>query len=429
MSKDSFHIKGLAGKKTLAGEIPVSGAKNAALKLMAASVLFTDELSLANVPAIEDVGRMAELIEELGGAVERDGQTCLIRTVSLEARPALSGDIAKRLRASVVLTGPLLARFREVSFPHPGGDVIGARPINFFLESFRKMAASVEEQSGSYRVSAPQGLRGADIFFPWISVTATETLMMAAVLAQGTTTLRNCAMEPEVGDLASFLNECGAQIRGMGTPTLVIEGTEMLEARGRSHRVIPDRVEAGSFVILGVLAGKEITVTKCEPEHLRMLIELLKEAGADITVSDDAIVVRDSGAPLKPIHIRTHEYPGFATDLQAPMMVFLTQARGESTVFETVFEGRLNYAEDLRRMGADITVWNPHQASVKGPTPLRAAKLESPDIRAGLAFLMAALIADGESVLDNVYHIDRGYEHIEQRLQAIGAGIERVHNG
>jgi UDP-N-acetylglucosamine 1-carboxyvinyltransferase len=423
--KESFVIQGLAGGKRLSGEIAVGGAKNEALKLMAASILCEGPLTLSNVPAIEDVGRMAEIIEKLDGRVERAGNTCTIDAAGVRDGK-IDDELAKSLRSSVVLTGPLLARFGSCSFPHPGGDLIGERPVDFFIEGFQKMGASVAVDGGEYKVSAPEGLRGADIFFRWVSVTATETLMMAAVLAKGMTTLRNVAMEPEVVSLANFLVASGASIKGIGTPTLVIEGGAMLKPSA-PQRVIPDRIETGSFLILGALAAKELKITNCEPEHVRMLIELLSRSGVRIESGKDWIKITNGAEDeRRAIALKTHEYPGFPTDLQAPMVVYLTQAAGESRIFETIFEGRLNYTEDLARMGAAITLWNPHQASVKGPTPLRGAVLESPDIRAGLAFLIAALIAEGESTLHNIYHIDRGYERIEERFAALGANIKRV---
>jgi UDP-N-acetylglucosamine 1-carboxyvinyltransferase len=423
--KDSFIIQGLGGERKLKGDIRVGGAKNHALKLFAASVLCETSLTLENVPEIEDIERMTEIIEKLGAIVTRKGEAYQIDTTKITSGE-IDRDAAKKMRASVVLTGPLLARFGATTFPHPGGDVIGERPIDFFIEGFKKMGATVEATEDEYRLTAKGGLHGADIFFRWVSVTATETLMMAAVLAKGQTTLRNVAMEPEVVDLAEFLVSAGAHINGIGTPTLVIEGGSMLKPKG-PHRVLPDRIETGSFLILGALAATDLRITHCEPEHVRMLTELLSRSGVQIEVGKDSLHIKNGVECVRrALILKTHEYPGFPTDLQAPMMVYLTQATGESRVFETVFEGRLAYTEDLVRMGADITLWNPHQVSVKGPTPLRGATLESPDIRAGLAFLIAALIASGTSTLENVYHIDRGYAHIEERFRKLGADIRRV---
>ncbi|OGG46998.1 UDP-N-acetylglucosamine 1-carboxyvinyltransferase [Candidatus Kaiserbacteria bacterium RIFCSPHIGHO2_01_FULL_49_13] len=425
--RDSFHIKGLGGERKLKGAIRVGGAKNAILKSMPATLLFEDEVTISNVPAIEDVGRVVELLRSLGASVEERGEgTYTINTLRV-ANTVLDDEIGRRLRASLVFIGPLLARFGRVSFPHPGGDVIGPRPINLFLEAFEKMGCIVERAGERYHISTNGRLKGAEIFSMMVSVTLTETVMMAATLAEGTTILKNAAMEPEIVELANYLNACGARIAGAGTPTLRIEGGEMLRAKGAVCETVPDRIEAGSFLILGALAAKDLTITNCRPQHIEILIQLLKESGVHIEVTSDSIrVIPGNSIRRKPLNIKTHEYPGFATDLQAPMVVYLTQAEGESTVFETIFGGRLSYTEDLVRMGANITLWNSQQATIKGPTPLLGKKLESPDIRAGLAFLMAAAIAKGESVLDNVYHIDRGYAQIEKRLLEIGLSIKRI---
>ncbi len=422
---ERFVVEGLGGQHLLKGSIAVGGAKNAILKSMPAALLFKDTVELTNVPDIEDVARVAELLKDLGAEVECRDHTASIRTGGVSKRD-LNNDLARRLRASIVFAGPLLGRFGRASFPHPGGDIIGPRPIDLFLDGFVKMGCTVSLEGERYSITARDGkLQGAEIFFRFVSVTGTETLMMAATLAEGTTILRNAAMEPEIVALANFLNACGAHIEGVGTPTVTIVGGGMLQAKGKSFATVPDRIEAGSFVILGALAGEEVVVTNCDPSHIEMLIELLRESGVDIDINGASIVVHGARNALKALNVRTHEYPGFATDLQPPMVLFLTQATGESTLFETIYGGRLNYVEDLVRMGAKITLWNPQQVTITGPTPLRGRNLESPDIRAGLAFLLAAAIANGVSTIDNVYHIDRGYEHIEERLQKLGLDIKR----
>lgn len=427
--RERFVIEGLGGQRALAGALPVRGAKNAVLKSMAASLLFASPVTLTNVPDIADVARMAELLEALGATLTRAGDSCTIDTSGVAAGD-LDDRLARTLRASVVLAGPLLARFGRVSFPHPGGDVIGPRPINLFIDGFKQMGCSVAFDGNRYTVECQGGLRGADIFFMFMSVTGTETLMMAALGATGTTVLRNAAMEPEIVALADYLNRCGAKISGAGTSTIVIEGLGKgapLRA-AEVWRTMPDRIEAGSFLLLGALAAKELTITNCDPSHLDILLHQLRRSGIDIATTANAITVRPptSGAgTINPLHIRTHEYPGFATDLQPPMLVYLTQATGESTMFETIWGGRLNYVQELVRMGAHITLWNPQQVEIKGPTPLVGRTLESPDIRAGLAFLMAAAIASGRSSIEHVYHIDRGYERIEERLAQVGLRIER----
>lgn len=422
---DTFIIEGLRGKRSLAGDIQVLGAKNAVLKSLAATILFEGEVRLSNVPEIEDVHRMRELLEALGGKTKKRGQGEYAVSTDGLASSSLDDAIARRLRASIVLIGPLLARTGTVTFPHPGGDVIGPRPINLFIEGFERMGAKTEFDGERYTLTAPQGLKGTEIFFMFMSVTATETLMMAATRAKGTTVLKNAAMEPEIVELANFLNKCGARISGAGTPTITIEGGEALRANGAVWHTIPDRIEAGTFLLLGALAAKEITIQNCIPAHVEILTQLLTESGVSIDIGESSLTVRGH-AGARTMQVRTHEYPGFATDLQPPMVVYLTQATGESTVFETIWGGRLGYTQDLVRMGADITQWNPQQITVKGPTPLIGRELESPDIRAGLAFLMAAAIASGTSTLDHIYHIDRGYERIEERLRNIGLGITRT---
>ncbi len=422
---ERFIVEGLAGARSLKGTIAVRGAKNAVIKSMAASLLFADQLVLDNVPHIEDLDTFGELLRKLGARVTVEGSQCTIDTSAVHATE-LDTTLAKRLRASMVATGPLLARFGRVTFPHPGGDIIGPRPINFFLDGFAKMGASVRQEGEQYVVEAPGKLRGAEIFFTFISVTGTETLLMAAVLAQGTTVLRNAAMEPEIVELANFLNACGARITGAGSPNITIEGGELLRAEGRVQRTVPDRIEAGSFLLLGALAAEQLEITHCNPTHLEMMIELLRESGVEIATTDSTITVQKADSEqFRALQVRTHEYPGFATDLQPPMVVYLTQAHGESTMFETIWGGRLAYTKDLVRMGAHIDLLNTQQITIQGPTALKAAELESPDIRAGLAFVMAAAIAEGTSTVGNIYHIDRGYERIEERLQNIGLNIQR----
>lgn len=429
--KSAFKVEGFGGKRALSGAVRVAGAKNAALKLMAASLLFETPVRFENVPMIEDIRRATDLLRKLGAKVEGE-KGLLSVAVPEKSDGAFDEDISKRLRASIVLTGPALARYGAITFPHPGGCVIGARPIDLFLESFAKMGATVREEMAegkqSYRISAPQGLKGAEIFFRTQSVTATETVMMAAVLARGTTVLKNAAQEPEIAHLAEFLRQGGARIEGAGTATIAVRGGTPLSRDTKPFRVMPDRIEAGSFLILAALAGKRVEITDCEPEHVRIVIEMLRLSGVPIEEKGTTLVVSapPPGTKLKSLIVKTHEYPGFPTDLQAPMVVYLTQASGESPVFETIFEGRLNYVESLVRMGAVIETWDPHRVAVKGPTPLKGRELESPDLRAGLAFVIAAAVAKGTSIIHNVYNIDRGYERIEERLGSLGLQIHRI---
>lgn len=429
MNKDKFLIKGLGGKKRLKGVVVVGGAKNAALKLMTGAVLFKDKVELKNMPEIEDVKRMADLLEDMNISVERKKRHTYLITPTSKCKTKFSAEISKHIRASIVLTGPVLARFGKVSFPHPGGCVIGKRPVDLFVDGFKKMGADVKIRNGSYIIEATGGkLVGAAIFLKNQSVTAAETFMMAGVLAKGETVIKNAPVEPEIEHLANFLIAGGAKIKGVGTTTLTIKGGSLLSANNKAHTIMPDRIEAGSFLILGALAARELEIKKCNPEHLEALLETLKYSGVKMKIGKDSIKVFNnaSRAKLKSVDIKTHEYPGFPTDLQAPMTVFLTQTNGESMVFETIFEGRLNYTESLVGMNADIVMMDPHRVMVKGPSHLHGKTLESPDLRAGLAFVIAAIIASGDSIIYNVYNIDRGYENIEGRLRDIGVEIERV---
>lgn len=424
----AFLIKGLGDRPKLKGTIRVAGAKNAALQAMAFSILFKDTLRLSNVPEIEDISRMTELLEALGLSVRRPRKDSWELNVSKKISAAMPEELTKKFRASVVLTGPLLSRFGRVSLPHPGGCLIGARPIDLFLEAYKKMGAKVTEKSGCYDIAAPKGLHGAEIFMRNQSVTGTQTVMMAAILAKGQTVIKNAAMEPEIPHLAAFLNKCGAKISGAGTPTITIKGGGLLSAKGRAYKTPPDRIETGSFLILGVLAAKDLTITNCQPKDLEVIVETLRLiSSSKIITSKNTITVKNKNkAIINPLSIKTHEYPGFPTDLQAPMAVLLSQARGESLVFETIFEGRLGYAEELARMGAKITLWDSHRLMIFGPRTLSGKILTSPDIRAGLALVLAAVIAKGESVIHNAYYIDRGYEAIEKRFLSIGVPIKRI---
>ena len=298
--------------------------------------------------------------------------------------------------------------------------------IDLFLNGFKAMGAAVEEEDGFFRITASGGkLRGAHITFPLVSVTGTETLMMAAVLAEGETVLQNAAMEPEVGYLAQYLNDCGAHIEGAGTPTVRIMGGGLLHAAGRPFVVPADRIEAGSFVILAALAGSDVHITHCNPSWLEVPIALLRQAGVSIETTPTSIRVQSSSTPYKMVSVRTHEYPGFPTDLQAPMAVFMSQCQGEGSILETIFDGRFRYVDDLVVMGADMAVMNPHRVFIRGPKEFTRKNLESPDLRGGLAYLLAATVAKGTSSIDNAYLIDRGYEHIEERLRALGLNIQR----
>ncbi len=413
-----FIIKG--GKK-LKGEISVNGAKNEVLKVIAASLLSDQEITIKNAPNIEESNRLLELCQSLGSKVDQQGNIIKMSTPEILTHE-LDPNLVKKIRAAVLLIGPVLLRKGEVHLPHPGGCAIGQRPIDLFVDGFEKLGAKITEDESGYRFQASR-LRGAVIVFPKISVTATEVLMMSATLAEGTTVLKNAACEPEIPALADYLNRCGAKISGAGTPTIIIEGVKQLSAG--EIEIIPDRVEAGSFAILGALCGDPIRVTNCNPEHLEALWVMFDKMGVDYKLGVDWVEVSRS-KKLKAVDITTHEYPGFITDIQQPFTVLLTQTTGMSLVFETIFEGRLIYTDKLVQMGAKIIMCDPHRVIVNGPSKLYGRKLESPDLRAGYALVMAGLIAEGVTEIDNIYQIDRGYEKIEERLQALGADITRV---
>lgn len=408
------------GGQALKGEIAVNGAKNAALKIIAASLLSEEEITIQNVPNIEEVNRLLELCQTVGTQVERQGRQVRMRTAKFSTLE-LDPELVKKIRVALLLIGPLLLRGGEVRLPHPGGCAIGQRPIDLFIDGFKKFGASVEETPNHYHFKATK-LRGATFVFPKISVTATEVLMMSAVLIPGQTILKNAACEPEIPALAEYLNRCGAKISGAGTHTIVIEGVEKLSAG--TFKVMPDRVEAGSFAILGALAGAPLKVTHCEPAHLEALWVMFDKMGVDYKLGPDWVEVR-AKKEICAVDIVTHEYPGFITDLQQPFTVLLTQAQGVSLVHETIFEGRLFYTDKLNQMGAKIIMCDPHRVIVTGPTPLYGRHLESPDLRGGLALILAGLIAKGQTIVDNIYQVDRGYERIEERLQAVGARLER----
>ena len=423
MKNDFFRIQGSAGELTLSGDISVGGAKNAALKVMAGSVLFEDFVEIENIPEIEDVERMGEILQKLGVKIEKSkNRRKIIVPENLDSD--ISGSAAKAMRSSIVLTGPLLARTGKVSFPNPGGCDFGNRPIDLFLEGFRKMGATIKSEGESYVAEAPKGLRAMDFFFKVQSHTGTETLMMAATLAKGTTTLKNCALEPEVKSLAEYLNSCGAKITGAGTPNITVIGGKPLSSEGKIYKTMPDRIEAGSFMIIGALAAKKLTMKNCVPDHLEIVTEILRTAGVKVEPGKSEIVVYGQ-KNLKAVNVRTHEYPGLPTDLQAPIAVFLTQTKGESALFETIYEERLGYIPDLVSMGANIKIQDSHRALIEGPTPLSGKKMKAPDLRAGIAFIIAAILAKGESIIENAYVVDRGYENLAERLSAIGVNIKR----
>lgn len=423
MRREKFIIK---GGKPLKGTIEVKGAKNAALKVFAASLLSDKKWVIENAPSIEDISRMAELVSDLGVDIFHNSQgNYEIQAKNLK-KVKLRQDLSQQLRASIVLAGPILAREGEVSFSYPGGCVVGRRPIDIFLAGFEALGAKVTQTKSLFHlVTRGRTLQGNKFVFPRISVTATECLMLAAVLAKGKTILKNTASEPEIPALAEFLNKCGAKIKGAGTHTIEIEGVKKLS--GGNYKVIPDRIEAGTFAILGAATNSNIKITKCNPGHLEALWVALRKAGVNFELEKDSVIIKPT-KHLGPTNIVTHEYPGFATDIQASFTVLMTQVRGQSLIHETIYEGRLFYTQSLNQMGANIVMCDPHRIIVNGPSSLYGCRIVSPDIRAGIALLIAALVAQGRTTIENIYQIDRGYERIEERLAKLGADIKRVKN-
>lgn len=411
------------GKSPLSGEIEVRGAKNAVLKILPAALLSKETLTIKNFPHIEDINRATDLLKDLGASVELDGRTCTITAPEIK-KNSLKPELANKFRASVMFVGPLLARTGEVRFPHPGGCVIGAgkRPIDLFLEGFVALGAEIDEKDDYYIVKAKK-LKGGEYFFTTVSVTGTESMIMTAVLAKGVTKLKNCAMEPEIVALAEYLNQNGAKIKGAGTPTIEIQGVEKISAG--EYTIIPDRIETGTFAILGTATRSEITITKCNPDNIESLLTVLQKVGVSYERGDDWLKMKPA-KKIKAYDIKTHEYPGFPTDLQSPYTVLMTQAEGKAVIHEVIYDRRLLFTDMLVQMGADIIMCDPHRAVVTGPTQLHGRKLTSPDLRAGIAIVIAAAVADGQTEVGNIYQIDRGYEKIENRLQSIGVQIERV---
>lgn len=412
----------IQGPQKLEGEVRVSGAKNAALKAIPAALLANGVTRLTNVPQIHDVRVMIDIIKELGATVEMHDHELTIDPSTLRSAN-ITSELSGKARTSILLVGPLLLKFGKVEIGHPGGCVIGRRPIDQFIDGFKALGIDVQDTGEGYNFTAGR-LKGATYFFPFISVTATEAMMMTAVLVEGITTLQNAACEPEIEALAGYLNRCGAKITGAGTHTIIIEGVKSL--RAGVFEMIPDRIETGMFAILAAATGGKMRIKDCNPGHVLSLLSLFDQIGVVYKHDATSLTVHAADKNFRsPGKVVTHEYPGFATDLQPPLTVLLTQADGLTLVHETIFEGRLFYVDLLNRMGASIILCDPHRALIQGPTPLRGKKIESPDIRAGIAMVIAGLIAEGETVIDNIYQIERGHENIEARLKMLGAKIER----
>lgn len=411
------------GGNTLSGEIAVGGAKNNAQIMLPVSLLSKEVITITNLPEIDGVLKSLELLADLGAEITRGPNQVTINTANV-SKTELDPKIADKFRTSVMFVGPLLARFGKVSFPHPGGCVIGAagRPIDLFLEGFEAMGAKVEMGEKFYHISATK-LHSFDYFFSTVSVTGTQSLIMTACLIPGTTILKNCALEPEIEALIEYLNKQGAKISGAGTPTITIEGVTAIKAG--SCQIIPDRMETGSFAMLAAATKSELKITNCNPEHILNLLAIFRKIGVNYETGTDWLKIKKS-ATIKAYGIKTHEYPGFPTDLQSPYVVLMTQAQGISLIQETIYDRRLIWTDMLSQMGANIIMCDPHRIVVNGPTKLFGKKIISPDIRAGIALVIAALIAEGTTEIDNIYQIDRGYEKLDERLRNIGADISRV---
>jgi UDP-N-acetylglucosamine 1-carboxyvinyltransferase len=415
----------ITGGSPLSGTVRIAGAKNAALKMMAAAVLTDQPVALRNVPKISDVTIMREVMSDIGFEVKRaNGDGLDLRAVEA-GWPFVPLEAAAKMRASFILLGPMLARFGRVILPNPGGDRIGRRPVNYHVAAMEALGATVDYRNGYYYASAPAaGLSGARIEFPEVTVMGTENAIMAATLAHGTTVIDNAALEPEVDDLIAMLCGMGARIERTADRRVEIEGLDALA--GVEHRILGDRLEAETFAIAAAITGGTVTLEGIDPNHLRSFLDAADRMGIANQADADALHVRPSNAPLRAVDVRTDPYPGFATDFQAPFSVLMTQAEGVSHIHETIFEDRLDYARELVRMGAEIELLDERNARITGPTPLRAAEVEIADLRAGATLILAALTASGTSVIDGIEHVDRGYEQIEAKLVALGARINRI---
>lgn len=411
----------IEGGKKLSGSIKVSGAKNAALPIMAAVILSTGPVELSNVPALNDVNTMDRVLQALGARVENVGGNVYRFDASGQINDEAPYELVKSMRASFFVMGPLLARLKKARVPLPGGCAIGVRPVNIHLKGFEALGATVSIEGGC-AVAVADKLRGNKILLDFPSVGATENLIMAATLAEGVTQIENSAQEPEIVDLANFLNTIGAKITGAGSPTITIEGVEKLG--GGHYRVMPDRIEAGTFAIMGAMTGGNVKVENCDPGHLHALINKLREMGVELDYDETSISV-NAPSRLKAVELKTLPFPGFATDLQAQLMAAMCVANGTSSITETIFENRFMHVSELARMGASITIHD-RTAVVHGVESLKGAPVSATDLRAGAAMVLAGLVAEGRTEVSQVFHIDRGYEDLVGRVRKLGACIERV---
>ena len=414
----------IRGGEPLLGTIRVSGAKNAALPCMAAALLTDEPVILENIPQVRDIETTRNLLAAMGAEVELGYGRAQHRTTihcKILAAPEASYELVKTMRASTLVLGPLVARCGHARVSLPGGCAIGSRPIDLHIKGLERLGAKITQDHG-YVEATTQRLQGAEIVFDKITVTGTEDLLMAATLAEGETIMQNCAREPEVADLAALLNKMGAKIEGAGTSIIRVQGVTKLH--GARHRIIPDRIEAGTFIIAAALTAGDLNITGCDPQHLGSLMAKLAEVGVKTRQNSDSVRVMGDN-PLTACDMVTEEYPGFPTDMQAQFMALATQADGTSIITENIFENRFMHAQELTRMGANIKIEG-RRAIVRGRSPLSAAAVLASDLRASASLVLAALVADGETIIDRVYHLDRGYENIEEKLRGVGAQIRRI---
>jgi UDP-N-acetylglucosamine 1-carboxyvinyltransferase len=416
----------ITGGRPLKGKIPISGAKNAALPLMTACLLTEHPLVLENLPSLMDIETLTQLLAHLGvdaTFIKEQDIGCEITLKASHIKDSTAPyDLVRKMRASILVLGPLVARTGYAKVSLPGGCAIGTRPIDFHLKGLEQMGAVIELEEGYVTVRAPQGLKGADIAFPLVSVTGTENLMMAATLAKGTTRLINAAREPEVTDLAHCLKAMGASIEGIGTSTLIIKGKENLN--GARHRILPDRIETGTYMIAAAITKGELELLNTSPDLLPTFVPVLEQMGIEITKTPQGMMVKVPGS-IKAVDITTEPYPGFPTDLQAQIMSLMAVSEGASIITETIFENRFMHVPELSRMGANISVKG-NNAMVRGKKSLKGAPVMATDLRASVSLILAGLAAKGETIINRVYHLDRGYEKVESKLAACGASIERI---
>lgn len=416
----------ITGGARLMGEIPISGAKNSAIKLMAASLLTDEPLRLTNMPRLADTRFLGKLLHRLGTEVVEsvgdDGAETLLQTKEIVSGFA-PYDLVRQMRASFNVLGPLLARTGQAKVSLPGGCTIGARPVDLHLKALEALGARIDLHEGYVYAQAPGGLKGATIEFPMNSVGATEHAMLAAVLAHGETVLKNAACEPEMIDLADCLNAMGAKVSGAGSSTITIQGVPRLH--GATYAVMPDRIETGTFAVAAAMSGGEVRLTRTRSDFIQSLIDKLVEAGVEVIPHNDGLTIKRNGGRLRAVELETGVYPGFATDLQAQFMALMTLADGESVIRETIFENRFMHAPELARLGADISVQG-GEARVRGVASLNGAQVMATDLRASVSLVIAGLAAQGETTVNRVYHLDRGFERLEEKLAACGAQVRRI---